>query len=55
MAKLETQYENYLKEVPTSTYSFDEWLTEVWEPEFDELKEWDVTLSDGLDDTDKWN
>ena len=40
MAKLETQYENYLKEVPTSTYSFDEWLTEVWEPEFEELKDY---------------
>jgi hypothetical protein len=50
MAKLETQYEEYLKKVPTSTYSFDEWLIEVWKPEFEELKEWDVTLSDGLDD-----
>jgi hypothetical protein len=50
MAKLETQYENYLKEVPTSNYTFDEWLTEVWEPHMEELSDWDVTLQDGLDD-----
>ena len=25
MAKLETQYENYIKENPTSNYTFDEW------------------------------
>ena len=53
MAKLETQYEEYLKKLPNSTYSFDEWLIEVWEPEFEELREWDVTLSDGLDDIDE--
>lgn len=53
MAKLETQYENYLKEVPTSTYSFDEWLTEVWEPQIDELSDWDVTLLDGLDNSEQ--
>jgi hypothetical protein len=53
MAKLETQYEEYLKKVPTSKLTYDEWLIEVWEPEFEELKEWDVTLSDGLDDIDE--
>jgi hypothetical protein len=50
MAKLETQYENYLKEVPTSNHTFDEWLTEVWEPDMEDISDWDVTLEDGLDD-----
>ena len=53
MATLQTQYKNYLQENPTSKLTYDEWITEVWEPEFDEIKEWDVTLSDGLDDIDE--
>jgi hypothetical protein len=32
MASLETQYENYIKENPTSNYTFDEWC----ENRFDE-------------------
>jgi hypothetical protein len=50
MAKLETQYENYLKELPTSNNTFDEWLIEVWEPDMEDISDWDVTLEDGLDD-----
>jgi hypothetical protein len=53
MAKLETQYENYLKKDSTSNYTFDEWITEVWEPDMQEFLDWDVTLLDGLDDIDE--
>jgi hypothetical protein len=53
MSKLETQYENYLKKDPTSNYTFDEWLTEVWERDIQEFLDWDVTLQDGLDDLDE--
>jgi hypothetical protein len=58
---LEQQYEQYLKDNPTSTYSFDEWKDKVFHPMLenfvrmsydffkDELKDWDNTLMDGLD------
>ncbi len=32
MATLQTQYENYLRENPTSTLTYDEWRDQVWEP-----------------------
>jgi hypothetical protein len=63
MATLEAQYQSYLKENPDSTYTFDEWKENVFHPrlesfvrysyDFDkeELKDWDVTLMDGLDDS----
>lgn len=59
---LEQQYDQYLKDNPTSTYSFDEWKDKVFHPmlekfvrtsyDFDkeELRDWDNTLMDGLDD-----
>lgn len=60
MATLESQYKGYMIENPTSTYSYDEWLKNVFYPRFnnikftdeeiEELKEWDVTLMDGLED-----
>jgi hypothetical protein len=58
---LEQQYEQYLKDNPTSTYSFDEWKDKVFHPMLEnfvrmsydffkeELKDWDNTLMDGLD------
>lgn len=63
MATLETQYQNYLKENPTSTLTYDEWLDKrLWQiyvsddfqigPDgaFEDLSDWDVTLMDGLED-----
>ena len=58
---LEQQYEQYLKDNPASTYSFDEWKDKVFHPMLEnfvrmsydffkeELKDWDNTLMDGLD------
>jgi hypothetical protein len=59
---LESQYEQYKKDNPDSTFSFDEWKEKIFHPmlenfvrisyDFDkeELKDWDVTLMDGLED-----
>jgi hypothetical protein len=63
MAKLETQYQNYLSENPTSKLTYDEWMEQIWMSYIrnfqidhkEDLSDWDVTLSDGLDDTEKWN
>ena len=30
MATLETQYQNYLKENPTSKLTYDEWMEQIW-------------------------
>lgn len=32
MTTLQTQYKNYLKETPTSTLTYDEWMEQVWTP-----------------------
>ncbi len=63
MATLETQYQNYLKENPTPTLTYNEWLDKkLWQiyvsddfqigPDgaFEDLSDWDVTLMDGLED-----
>ena len=65
MSTLETQYQTYLKENPTSTLTYDEWMDQVWEPivsdnfqigpdgayEYtDDISDWDVTLMDGLEE-----
>ena len=65
MATLETQYQNYLKENPTSTLTYDEWMDKkLWDIyvsddfqigpdgafERTDDKDWDVTLMDGLED-----
>jgi hypothetical protein len=60
---LESQYEQYKKKNPESTYTFDEWKEKVFYPmlesfartsyNFDqekELEDWDNTLLDGLDE-----
>jgi hypothetical protein len=58
---LEYQYEQYLKDNPDSTYTFDEWKERVVRPILeafiqelekfkDDIKDWDVTLMDGLED-----
>ena len=58
---LESQYKDYLKDHPDSTYTFDEWKENVFHPmlekliimsqEYDrELKDWDNTLMDGLEE-----
>lgn len=53
MSTLETQYQNYLKENPHSTLTYEEWLNQ-WKSIAAELIEhnsdWDVTLTDGLED-----
>ena len=66
MVTLETQYKNYIRENPTSTLTYDEWLDKkLWEiyvsDDFqigpdgafeygDDISDWDVTLMDGLED-----
>ena len=59
MAKLETQYKNYLESNPDSKYTYDEWMNNVFlksikeynaDQEDMELIYWDVTLLDGLVD-----
>lgn len=65
MATLETQYQNYLKENPTSTVTYDEWMDKkLWDIyvsddfqigpdgafERTDDEDWDVTLMDGLED-----
>ncbi len=54
MATLKSQYRSYLIENPGSSYSFDEWKENVLKPmlndAFEELKDWDNTLLDGLED-----
>ena len=57
MEKLETQYKNYLKGNPDSKYTYDEWLVNVFfqkynynDEELEEMKLWEVTLFDGLED-----
>jgi hypothetical protein len=61
MTSLQTQYDNYLKENPTSTLTYDEWMEQIWEPIISEnfqtdsdedMSDWDNTLMDGLDDED---
>ena len=58
---LEQQYKQYLQDNPDSTYSFDEWKEKVVRPILeafiqelekfkDDIKDWDVTLMDGLED-----
>lgn len=53
MAKLETQYKNYLKRNPDSKLSFEEWKNELFKSLAKDLNEdfydWDVTLNDGLE------
>jgi hypothetical protein len=56
---LESQYKEYLKDHPDSTYSFDEWKEKVFHPmlesfvrislDEEDLKDWDNTLMDGLE------
>ena len=61
MATLQTQYEEYLKKVPTSKLTYDEWMEQIWTSYIrnfqidykEDLSDWDVTLSDGLDDIDE--
>jgi len=57
MAKLETQYRNYLESNPASKYTYDEWMDNVFlkslkkfSAEHDDIKIWDITLLDGLED-----
>jgi hypothetical protein len=60
MSTLEKQYVYYLKDHPESTYTFDEWKEKVFHPmlesfvrtslDEEDLKDWDDTLMDGLDD-----
>ena len=65
MATLETQYQNFLKENPTSTLTYDEWMDKkLWDIyvsddfqigpdgafERTDDEDWDVTLMDGLED-----
>jgi hypothetical protein len=65
MATLQTQYEHYLTENPTSKLTYNEWLTQIWEPVIsdnfqigpdgafeydDDFSDWDITLIDGLED-----
>ncbi len=57
---LESQYKEYIKDNPDSTYSFDEWKHKVFHPmlasfviaslDEEDLKDWDNTLMDGLED-----
>ena len=58
---LEQQYKQYLQDNPDSTYTFDEWKEKVVRPILeafiqelekfkDDIKDWDVTLMDGLED-----
>lgn len=53
MAKLETQYKNFLKRNPNSKLSFEEWKNELFKSLAKDLNEdfydWDVTLNDGLE------
>jgi hypothetical protein len=61
MATLQTQYEEYLKKVPTSKLTYDEWMEQIWTSYIgnfqidhkEDLSDWDVTLLDGLDDIDE--
>jgi hypothetical protein len=61
MATLQTQYKNYLQENPTSKLTYDEWMEQIWTSYIrnfqidykEDLSDWDVTLSDGLDDIDE--
>jgi hypothetical protein len=39
MSTLEQQYKNFLNKKPKSTYSFDEWLDNVWIPKVSIIKE----------------
>jgi hypothetical protein len=62
---LKKLYQNYLKENPASTLTYDEWLDQVWQPyisddfqigpdgafeDTDDISDWDNTLMDGLED-----
>ena len=53
MSTLKTQYKNYLKIKPDSKLTYGEWLeelsTSLAEATREELKDWDVTLDDGLE------
>lgn len=57
MSTLKTQYKNYLQENPTSKLTYDEWMEQIWTSYIrnfqidhkEDLSDWDVTLSDGLD------
>lgn len=56
---LESQYSQYLKDNPDSTYTFDEWkeksfrfiieafMASEWAE--DDINDWDATLMDGLE------
>ncbi len=61
MSTLNTQYNNYIKKYPDSGLSFNEWHEQIWVPVIekyskayndneDDIKVWDVTLLDGLED-----
>ena len=65
MATLQTQYQNYLRENPTSKLTYDEWMDQAWSPTIsdnfqigpdgayeheDDLSDWDATLMDGLEE-----
>ncbi len=61
MMTLESQYKEYLENNPDSTYTFDEWKEKVVRPILeafiqelekfkDDIKDWDATLMDGLED-----
>ena len=57
MSTLESQYQGYLTENPHSKYSYEEWLEFVFKQRIDsfldqmeDIKDWDVTLLDGLED-----
>jgi hypothetical protein len=58
---LESQYKEYLQDNPDSSYTFDEWKEKVVRPILeafiqelekfkDDIKDWDATLMDGLED-----
>lgn len=58
---LKEQYQEYLKQHPNSVFLYNEWLEIfhpinrdiVWDNE-EEQRDWDNTLTDGLDDLSDW-
>ena len=57
MGPFKEEYNNYLKSNPESTYTYDEWVLNVFLPSFEQygadtedMEIWDVTLLDGLED-----
>jgi hypothetical protein len=56
MSTLKTQYQQWLENNPTATISYTDWLEIEWVSSYslpiNETSEWDVTLTDGLEDID---